>query len=211
VEAWDRGLFGVHWHAVWRTAMPAPWLSEAMYFSYFLYYMLIALPPIAVALAARRDACRDMVLRLMATYLTCYLFSVAFPVLGPRPEGGAAAAAPGFFQALVARAQAAGDSLGTAFPSSHAAGAVTVAWIGCRWFRRPIAALLVVQGVLVLFATVYTQNHFAVDALVGAIWAISVQVLVVPALHRAVGRLPEPSAVSQKGGFPGRVAGADAA
>lgn len=212
VGGWDRGLFGLHLHEVWRPAMPASWFSETMYFSYFVYYVLIALPPIAVALAGRREAFRDMVLRLMTTYLTCYLFYVAFPVLGPRFVGtGGATGAAGFFQMLVARAQAAGDSPGTAFPSSHAAGATTMAWLGCRWLRGPAAALLVVQGVMVLLATVYTQNHFAVDALVGALWALLVQALAVPALLRGVGRIGEPAAVSLTDGMPGRAIGPGAA
>ncbi len=190
VAAWDQALFGMHLHAAWMPAMPARWLSETMYGSYFLYYVLLALPPLVVGLGRRLDAFRDTVFRLMTPYLGCYLFYIAFPVYGPRATdaGHAAALAPGFFQILVERAHEAGNSLGTAFPSSHAAGAVTVAWIGCRLFSRPVAALLVLQACAVLLATVYTQNHFAVDALVGALWAVLAQAFLVPALASALGR-----------------------
>lgn len=190
VAAWDQALFGIHLHAAWMPAMPARWLSETMYGSYLLYYALLVLPPLVVGLSRRLDAFRDMVFRLMTAYLTCYLFYIAFPVYGPQwaAPGHAAPLAAGFFRFLVERAREAGDSLGTAFPSSHAAGAVTVAWIGCRTFSRRIGALLVLQACAVLLATVYTQNHFAIDALVGAIWAILAQALLVPALARALGR-----------------------
>jgi len=37
----------------------------------------------------------------------------------------------------------------------------------------------------VVVATVYTQNHYAIDVLAGIVWAVLLQLTVVPALERA--------------------------
>jgi len=44
--------------------------------------------------------------------------------------------------------------------------------------------LLTVQAAGVLLATVYTQNHYAVDALAGLVWALGLQLGLVPTLTR---------------------------
>lgn len=180
----DLALFGRHLNLLWMPAMPQRGFSELMHFFYVLYYPLIALPPVAMCLAGRGDALRDMTLRLAVTYLGCYLLYLAFPVIGPaellpRYEG---ALTDGMLYQLTHAARAAGDSLGTAFPSSHAAGAVTVAVLGWRWLSRPARWLLTAQAAGVLLATVYTQNHYAVDALAGLVWALGLQLCLVPAL-----------------------------
>ncbi len=179
----DRAIFGVHWHSEWIAHMPQVWLSEAMQFSYFAYYPLIFIPPLALVLARRRVALRDVVLRLMVTYLACYLVYIAFPVDGPHHTTAMyqGTHSDGFFYNLVRAAQDFGDARGTAFPSSHVTGAVTIAFIGWRWFSRPVAALLTIEALGVLLSTVYTQSHYAVDALVGVVFAFTLQGLVVPA------------------------------
>ena len=207
--AWlDRALFGRHLNLVWMPAMPYPLLSEVMHASYFMYYPVLFLPPLIMAVTGRREALRDMTLRLMVTYLGCYLMYLAFPVIGPAEllpnyEGPLS---QGMFYRLTHAARAAGDSLGTAFPSSHAAGATTVAVLAWRWLSRPWALLLTLQGAGVLCATVYTQNHYPVDAVAGLLWTLVAQLIVVPALVRTtparhVPVLPVPrTAVSTGGG-----------
>ncbi|MCI0689339.1 MAG: phosphatase PAP2 family protein, partial [Sporichthyaceae bacterium] len=101
----------------------------------------------------------------------------------------------GLFYRLTHAARDAGDSLGTAFPSSHAAGAVTAAWLAWRWFGRPVAVLLTVQAGGVLLATVYTQNHYAVDAVAGLVWALGLQAIAVPAILGLFQPASEPALV----------------
>lgn len=189
VAAWDRALFGVHLHAIWEPAAPWPWLREAMYFFYFSYYVMLIIPAVVIIARGRRDAVRDATLRLMATYLSCFLFYACFPVHGPRVSDPVPVSAhhAGFFESVVERARETGDSPGTAFPSSHVAGMVAVAWFGRRWFRRRTAAALALGALLVALATVYTGNHFAVDALTGALWGVAVQVIVTAASGRNPG------------------------
>jgi membrane-associated phospholipid phosphatase len=188
VSQLDLALFGTHWNAVLMPLLPAGWVSEAMHFSYLAYYPLIFVPPIVLGLRGRRDALRDVVYRLLLTYLVCYLVYLAFPVDGPQytmPRvGGAGALTQGFFYRLSHSVTAAADTLGTGFPSSHVAGAVTMAWLGARWMPRPVAVLFMLEAAAVLVATVYTQNHFAVDALAGLTLALLLQGLAAPALQR---------------------------
>jgi membrane-associated phospholipid phosphatase len=189
VAAWDRALFGVHLHATWAPAAPWPWLRESMYFFYFSYYVMLILPAVVIIARGRRDGIRDATLRLMATYLACFLFYACFPVHGPRVSDPVPVQAhhAGFFESVVERARETGDSPGTAFPSSHVAGMVAVAWFGRRWFRRRTAAVLALGAVLVALATVYTGNHFAIDALAGALLGAAVQSIVTAATGRNPG------------------------
>jgi len=194
IAALDLSVFGVHWNSVWMPRMPERWLSETMHFVYFAYYPLIFVPPIVMGILGRTAARRDMVFRLLLTYIGCYLVYICFPVDGPshtmvRYVG---ALNQGFFYHLVHVAVHAGDSTGTAFPSSHVAGAVTIAFLAVRWLPRSVATLLVLEAVGVVCATVYTQNHFAIDSLAGIVLALALQIVVAPALRRALEPSVEP-------------------
>jgi membrane-associated phospholipid phosphatase len=193
----DLALFGRHLNLIWMPAMPQLGVSELLHFCYFVYYPLIFVPPSVAGLSGRHAALRDMTLRLMVTYLGCYLVYLAFPVIGPAElmphyKGGLT---QGLFYRLTHAARDAGDSLGTAFPSSHAAGAVTSALLAWRWFPRWVAGPLIVQTLGVVVATVYTQNHYAVDALAGVVWALALQASAVPALVRLLAPAELPSMV----------------
>jgi membrane-associated phospholipid phosphatase len=182
VAAWDLMVFGQHLHRTWSAAMPARWLSELMYGAYFSYYLILIVPPLALAVRRRLDALRDVGLRVTATYLSCFAFYVVWPVFGPHAADPSAAAAgtPGFLHSLVDLARGLGDSPGTAFPSSHVAGALTMAWAAWPWVPRPAGLVLASLALLVAPATVYTGNHYAIDALAGVVWAILAQGVLVP-------------------------------
>ena len=182
----DLALFGTHLHEIWLPAMKGAWFSEPMYFMYFLYYPLIYLPLLVMVIRGRRDAVRDMTLRLMVTFLVCYSVYVLLPVNGPQlllapPEGPYQ---QGLFYRLVAMAQQSGSALGCAFPSSHVAGAVTIAVLAWRWFPRWIGVVLSLEALGVFLATTYTQNHYAVDSIAGLLLGLGLQLVVVPALLR---------------------------
>lgn len=186
IQSLDLAVFGVHLHAVWLPRLDRLWISEPMYFSYYAYYALIFIPPLVLAFRGRRAALRDATLRLMAAYLSCYMVYLVFPVYGPHflgvPHQGPHT--QGFFYHLVAAAQAAGDARGCAFPSSHVAGAVTIAFLAWRWFPKSVAAVLSLEALGVVFSTVYTQNHYAIDAATGVAWALGLQLVAVPFIQR---------------------------
>ncbi|NIP79678.1 MAG: hypothetical protein GWM90_10870, partial [Gemmatimonadetes bacterium] len=52
VLALDQAVLGVHLHDVWMPSMHALWFSELLHFSYFAYYLALALP--VLWLAVRR-------------------------------------------------------------------------------------------------------------------------------------------------------------
>jgi membrane-associated phospholipid phosphatase len=192
VGAWDLRVFGQHFNLTWMPRMPQVWLSEVMHFIYYAYYPLIFIPVIAVGLMGRHTAMRDMTFRLAVTYLGCYVLYLWFPVDGPAAllphyDG---ALTEGFFYQLVKHAHDSGDSLGTAFPSSHVAGSVTIAYLAWRWLPRGWAWLIVLETVGVCFATVYTQNHYAIDALGGLVWATVLQVVAVPLVRGVLSGAP---------------------
>ena len=45
-----------------------------------------------------------------------------------------------------------------------------------------MAALLTLEALGVVVSTVYTQNHYGIDSLAGIVWALAIQLGVVPAL-----------------------------
>ena len=187
VSRLDLAVFGRHWHVEWMAALPLPWLSEVMHLVYLLYFPAVFGTALVLAFRNCREAQRDVLLRLLVTYTGCFVIYLVFPVVGPGmpvlPE-----VAHGFFYSISHSGKAAGDSLGTAFPSSHVAGAVTIAFAAARWFSRPVARGYLLLAALVALATVYTRNHYAIDAVAGALWAILLQVAVVPLLLQ--GRKP---------------------
>jgi len=186
IAAVDLAWFGEHLNLTWMPAMPALWFSELMHFLYFSYYLAAFLPPVYLAAFGSRSAAADGVFRLLATYLSCFLWYLVFPVVGPAElsphyEGSLT---QGFFYGVTHGARAAGDSLGTAFPSSHVAGVVTAAIIAWRWLPRPVAWLLIADSVGVMGAAVYTQNHYAIDVVAGLAWAVGLQLAVIPLAAR---------------------------
>ena len=186
VQRLDIAVFGVHWQEIWMNAMPDRWISEAMHFAYFLYYLLLVIPPLVIRYRRGPGVFQSVVLALTLTYLSCFLFYLAFPVYGPRSSGAASLAMVphGLFHTLVDRARAIGDSPGTAFPSSHVAGAFTIAWLGWRWLSKTWSVILTLAALAVALATVYTRNHYAIDALVGLLWIVPLQGLLAPTLER---------------------------
>ena len=194
IRALDLRLFHGHWSELWMARMPYPALQELMFLCYFLYYFLLVVPPVAIGVARGWKAFRSVVLAVMLTYLSCFLFYIAFPVYGPRAmAAGIATAVPvGFFHTLVERARESGDSLGTAFPSSHVAGVVTMAVLGWRWLGAGWGVVLAVAAMAVALSTVYTGNHYVVDAMVGALWVLPLQLWIQPRLERRDAGLAPP-------------------
>ena len=186
VAALDRLVFRVSLHEIWLPNMSAVWFSEIMYLAYEGYYPLIFLPPVVLLLQQRREALRDVTFRLVLVYLVCFSLYAAFPVDGPHflQEPFQGPHASGILYGVNQTLQELGDSLGCSFPSSHVAAAVSIAYIGWMYFPRWIATVMTVEALGVMLATVYTQNHYAIDSLAGLVLALVVQLWAVPAIYR---------------------------
>ncbi|MGD9522314.1 MAG: phosphatase PAP2 family protein [Gemmatimonadales bacterium] len=194
VARWDLALFGQHLNLAWMPAMPWAWFSESMYACYNAYYLLLVAVPAWFILRGCPRTAREVILRLAVTYAACFLVYAVFPVIGPMemlprftPD------TEGLFRSLSGAARAAGDSLGTAFPSSHTAGSIALAWITWRLAPRPVAVVVAMLALAVACATVYTQNHFAVDTLAGIAIAAATLGVLVPWLEAGGLRLPGPA------------------
>lgn len=196
IAALDQWVFGTHLQALWMPAMPQVAFSELMFGFYVLYYPAVFLTPVVLLIAGARREARHIISGLTPAFLFCFASYIVFPVDGPSHTAlrYAGPLTEGFLYQLVASVVHAGDSLGTAFPSSHVAGTVTMAILASRWLGRPVAWLFAFEAVAVVAATVYTQNHFAIDALAGVVAAFGVDVMVRarPALSMAAAVPPLP-------------------
>jgi hypothetical protein len=187
MKAFDTSLFGVALHTEWMPAMPSLWVSEPLHFAYFAYYAAIILPLAALAIQRRTHALHEAEFRLMLTYSVCFIAYALFPVDGPHHLENMYIGRPadGFWYGIVHAVNDSGGSLGAAFPSSHAAGAITIAYVGSLFFSRPVAVLMWVHAGMVVLATCYTQYHYAIDSIAGLALALSLQAWVAPVLLRS--------------------------
>jgi membrane-associated phospholipid phosphatase len=175
----DALVFGTHWHTEWIARMPWGWLSSAMYGAYCSYYAILVGLPLVFWLSRQREALADVAFRILLVYASCAVCYLIFPVVGPAPIAPVADAVKhGAFFEVSAAVQRAGDSLGTSLPSTHAAGSMTIALAAWRWLPRPLAVGLLGLAVAIAFATVYTQNHYAIDAVAGVVLAVCLQTIV---------------------------------
>jgi membrane-associated phospholipid phosphatase len=187
ILALDRALFGFHLNQELSTLLPWEWLASVMGFSYLSYYLLILGPPVVLAFLRRERELSRHTLGLMSTYLACFLVYLLMPVLGPREvtaaAGEVAIVAGGAFETAINTFFAAGDSPGTAFPSSHCAASVAAALLVGRHFGRIAGRLALAWAGFIVISTIYTNNHYAVDAVAGVGLAVLVQTLVIPGTH----------------------------
>ena len=200
IVALEKSVLGFNVHAVWWHAMPGlRGVMELLYFGYFPGELVILA---CVALRRPAAAFRELVLRGVLTYLVCDAIYLVMPTLGPRAvqtglEANAAGHAGGMFQFLNDALRSFGDSPGTAFPSSHVAGILTVAIAARATDNKLFGNVMTALGIGVSIATVYTQNHYLLDAIGGAVLAVVLQYGLMPVLLGAGRAQPElePAAV----------------
>jgi membrane-associated phospholipid phosphatase len=179
VRTWESALFGGQPARTLAGAAPNVALSELVHLGYIFYYPIVYVPPLLLFLGRRREAFARTVLAVMLAYVLCFLVFVVFPVEGPRYAWGAPPGVPGgpvrsFALAVLEH----GSSRGTAFPSSHAAVAVTQAILALR-YQRPVGVVVSVTAMLLIIGAVYGGFHYAIDVLVGAGIGIGVGALAV--------------------------------
>lgn len=168
IQHLEQWVFGSQLSYRWIRAMPNPALSWVLHSCYLAYYLIVLLSPLGLWLSGRRDAARLTIFATVTTFYLCYLAFLFFPVAGPRYAFALADnAATGVWPARAAQwLLDQGDSWGAAFPSSHVAGALVATACALR-FWRPLGFALLPWTVGLVFAVVYGQFHYAVDALSG--------------------------------------------
>ncbi len=184
VRAADLALFGFHWNEVLSSFLPWEWLRNVMGFSYLSYYLLIIGPTLALAFRRQEPELARHTFGLLSTYLACFLFYLTMPVLGPRDlahaSGEIAVGVGGLFGPVINAFFEAGDSLGTAFPSSHCAGSVASALLVRENFGRATGRFALGWAGFIVLSTVYTNNHYAIDAVAGVALAVLILKVVIP-------------------------------
>lgn len=179
VQRWELFLFGSQISQEWWRSHPSRIWSTVFHASYLSYYAIISAPALYFAWRGDLQAVRRFVLVVIATFVTCYLVFIFFPVAGPyyefaRPDAW-------FIDNIPARltyeALATGSSYGAAFPSSHVAAAVAATLAATRSSPR-LGLFLVVPTLLLTIGVVYCQMHYGVDALGGLAVGVLVTLLV---------------------------------
>lgn len=153
-------------HRLW----PWPWLSQYLHGAYFAYYLVPPLLAFTLYASGRWRAFQEALTTVMLSFFFCGLCFISFPVAGPYhhfgvPDlgalgGGLAALAHGVVQS--------GSSVGTAFPSSHAAVAVATWTAALRLSPRVFWIQALIVPALVV-GTVYGGFHYVVDAAAGVL------------------------------------------
>jgi membrane-associated phospholipid phosphatase len=186
VVGWEGMLLGGQPSQTWRTTFPSRWLSEYLHFAYFYYYVVPA--TLAMWLYVRGDMARfsRALTAILGAFLTCCLIYIAFPVVGPYHHFGHPTAESwgGIFAPLVHGIVQRGSSLGTAFPSSHTAVAVTV-WLSAWRLSRPAFWVLCAIVPALALGTIYGGFHYALDTMAGVALGVAVA-LGAPRLHAGI-------------------------
>jgi len=182
IRAADLAILGFHLNEEMSSFLSWTWMRNIMGFSYLSYYLLILGPPVALALRRRERDLEYHTFGLLTTYLVCFVIYLVLPVLGPRDlahaTGEVAQGVGGLFGPVINAFFEAGDSRGTAFPSSHCAGSVAAALLVRRHFSRTTGLIASIWAGFIVVSTVYTNNHYAIDAVAGVAIAVMVQKLV---------------------------------
>jgi len=156
------------------------------------YLSLALLVPIAPLLASSREELARYAKGLAILCLPCFAAFLLFPVAGPRPD-----AAPGheLYRALISW-----DGPRNAFPSLHAGLAVfsllfayRVTWEGLpRRDRLALGIFGSLWGAAILYSTLATRQHWALDLAPGALLAGAAHALA----WRRVRRVAQPGALA---------------
>ncbi len=177
--ALEESIFGNQPARDWWRASPSAFWSTVLHAAYFSYYFIVPLPVLVLLLQRRGREVEPYLNGVVATFLTCYLIYLFFPVSGPyyqwpHPDGAFVDNAPARW---VYAALAQGSSYGAAFPSSHVAATVA-ATIGAWAASRTLGVVLAVPTLLLTVGVVYTQMHYVVDSAAGVLVGIAVPLLV---------------------------------
>lgn len=172
VQHWEQSLFGAQVSLVWIRSYPSPSWSTVMHGAYLSFYPILLAAPLGLWFSGRRAATRATTLAMATTFYACYVVFFCFPVAGPRyyfamAENAATAVPLAVYSHRLLEGMSA---WGTAFPSSHVAAALVAAVSAWRGWR-PLGAVLLVAAGLLTLATVYCQFHYAIDALLGVVFA----------------------------------------
>jgi len=177
VQSWETAIFGGQVSREWWHRAPSRFWSTLLHGVYFSYYLVVPAGPLYFLWKGDGRNLRRTVLAEVLTFVICYVVFIFYPVAGPYyefPHPGAAFLDNGAAR-LVYGVLSGGSAYGAAFPSSHVAGMLTAAAVSGMGSRR-LGWVLGIPSILLTVGVVYTQMHYAVDALAGILVASAVVV-----------------------------------
>ena len=174
VQQWEAALFGGQASYEWIRRFPSVFWSGVLHLAYLAYYVIIAVGPLWLVIRGRPAGAQHAIFCMMLAYMPCYVLFLVYPVAGPYYafEGPTGPVREVWSAQLVYGLQAEGSSIGAAFPSSHVAATVSANLALVR-YAPWVAAILAPLTILLVVGTVYTQQHYAVDVLVGLVVALA--------------------------------------
>ena len=194
----EQQLFGCQPALLFSQAFTNPVFSELMHLGYASYYPLIALVALFYFLYRYQEFDRAVFI-ILAAFFVYYVIFIFLPVTGPQYYYLAAGLdniakgvfpnvhdyfathseplpmpgwKDGFFYQCVASAHATGERPTAAFPSSHVGITTILLFLAWRARNKKLLYSILPFYVLMCFATVYIQAHYAIDVIGGWISAV---------------------------------------
>ena len=201
--AWEQNLFGFQPALLFSQAVPSHIFSELMDLGYASYYPMIALVLLVYFFTCYKEFPRAAYIVLGAFFLY-YVIFIFVPVVGPTfyynavgvdqiakgvfPDLGlyfnnhqdclpSPGDVNGVFYHLVESAKEAGERPTAAVPSSHVGCSTVLMLLAWHSKKRWLLWVLLPLFVLLCFATVYIQAHYAIDAIAGLITGVLIYFL----------------------------------
>jgi membrane-associated phospholipid phosphatase len=175
IQHWESVIFGGQVSRTWWQESPSRFWSSFLHTVYASYYLVVAAGPIWFLIRGDHPNLRRSIGVISATYAICFVVFLLYPVAGPNYEFPKPS--PEFLDngpaRFVYRLLEHGSSYGAAFPSSHVAAAIAAALVTLRGSRF-LGLVLLVPAAILPFAVVYTQMHYAMDAVVGVAFGLAV-------------------------------------
>jgi membrane-associated phospholipid phosphatase len=192
IVALEEQIFGAQWAVSLRQWLPWRPLSEYLHLGYFSYYFLFPILGVSLFVRGKWAEYRYLATATLLAFIICYTIFIVYPVGGPwnnfiRPS----LSEVGYFiPPLVHNVLIAGESIGTAFPSSHVAAALTI-WLVAAQVDRPVFRLFAFLVPALIVGTMYGGFHYAIDVVLGIAIGLVV-VFIAPRIHGALdfGRAP---------------------
>ena len=149
---WEQSVFGCQPALLFSQHITSPVFSELMDLGYASYYPLIAIVSLYY-LFRRNNEFERCVFIIMASFFTYYVIFDLVPVVGPT-----------FYYKAVG-----GERPTAAFPSSHVGVTTVLMWLAWHTKNHRLVYIMLPFFILMFFATVYIQAHYAIDAFAGLV------------------------------------------
>ena len=135
--------------------------------SFFLFYVIFIALPVAGPQFYYQAVGTDQIAQGVFPFLGDYFDRLPFEVTNSDHSLPTPGWKGGLFYRLLIDAHNAGERPTAAFPSSHVGITTVVLWLAYEARSRRLLFSMLPLAVLMFFATVYIQAHYAIDAIAG--------------------------------------------